>query len=441
MNKTLVAGASAVDITPLDPQFLFGYVHTERISEGVHDPLLSSALFLEDGRKQVLFVANDVIFVSKETARRARQRIHALTGTPEESILISATHTHSGPVTVDYLSSESDPTVPKASPEYLQRLEDGIVAAAEAACQNARPAEVGLGLANGNGLGTNRRDPSGPADPQVPVFLARDARSRELIACMLVVSMHPTVLHEDSRLVSGDFPGMTRKFLQENILGAGCPVLYHTGPAGNQSPRHVTLANTFDEAERLGERLGRAVAQALPGIEYISALDLGSDMRLVDLPRKAFPPLEQAQVMLHEAVEKLERLRKGGASRREVRTAEVDWFGAEETVALSRAQLEGRLKEFARRCMPAEVQVLKVGKWSFVGWPGEVFVEYALEVKRRCPDTFVISLANGELQGYIVTEEAAREGGYEASNGLFAPQAGQILVETTVEIMRNSRRF
>ncbi len=35
------------------------------------------------------------------------------------------------------------------------------------------------------------------------------------IACMLVVSMHPTVLREDSRVVSGDFPGLARQFLQQ----------------------------------------------------------------------------------------------------------------------------------------------------------------------------------------------------------------------------------
>ncbi len=69
-----------------------------------------------------------------------------------------------------------------------------------------------------------------------------------------------------------------------------------------------------------------------------------------------------------------------------------------------------------------------------MGWPGEIFVEYALTVKTQCPDTYIISLANGELQGYIVTEEAAREGGYEASNGLFGPEAGQMLVEATLDL-------
>ena len=50
----------------------------------------------------------------------------------------------------------------------------------------------------------------------------------------------------------------------------------------------------------------------------------------------------------------------------------------------------------------------------------EYFVEYSLIIKKKSPHkTYVISLANGELQGYIVTKEACVEGGYEASNSLF----------------------
>ena len=36
----------------------------------------------------------------------------------------------------------------------------------------------------------------------------------------------------------------------------------------------------------------------------------------------------------------------------------------------------------------------------------------------------------------IVTEEAATEGGYEASNGLFGPEAGRLLVEGAHRLLR-----
>lgn len=61
MQDAWKAGAAAVEITPKESQFLFGYPHVERMSTGVHDPLFSSALYLENGCEQVLFIANDII--------------------------------------------------------------------------------------------------------------------------------------------------------------------------------------------------------------------------------------------------------------------------------------------------------------------------------------------------------------------------------------------
>jgi len=59
----------------------------------------------------------------------------------------------------------------------------------------------------------------------------------------------------------------------------------------------------------------------------------------------------------------------------------------------------------------------------------------ALAVKAEARDTYLISLANGELQGYIATEAAAAEGGYEASNAIYAPAAGWTLVEATLRLL------
>jgi hypothetical protein len=84
--------------------------------------------------------------------------------------------------------------------------------------------------------------------------------------------------------------------------------------------------------------------------------------------------------------------------------------------------------------MPAEIQLMRVGPRKYIGWPGECFVEYSLALRREDPETFIISLANGELQGYIVTEEAAERGTYEAGNALFSWQSGELLVQATKEL-------
>ncbi|MCE5186881.1 MAG: neutral/alkaline non-lysosomal ceramidase N-terminal domain-containing protein [Planctomycetaceae bacterium] len=433
----LKAGAAQVDISPKNSQFLFGYPHVKRYSTGIHDKLWSSALYLSDGKTETLFIANDIIFVSKDSSASARKRIQAKTGIPAQNIMITATHTHSGPITLDYLSNQNDPVVPKTDANYVRLMEDGIVQAALTAYQTAQPATVGLAIANDTGVGTNRRNPEGPADHQVPVLLVKNADTNVNIACMLVCSMHPTVLHEDSTLVSGDFPGMARLYLQKNVLGENCPVLHHTGPSGNQSPRHVTKANTFEEAERLGKILGRAVETKIANLKFKSELPLSAaGVLLNDLPRRTFPSVQQAQDKLDRAIKKLETLRKDNAPRQEIRTAECDWFGAEETLTLSKAAQSGQLQETYKKCLPAEIQVFQIGPWKFVGWQGEIFIEYALRVKHQSPNTFVISIANGEMQGYVVTQEAFDEGGYEASNALFGPEAGAIFVEKTLELLK-----
>ena len=160
---------------------------------------------------------------------------------------------------------------------------------------------------------------------------------------MLVCSMHPTVLHEDSTLISGDFPAMTRQYLQEHVFGRDCPVLYHTGPSGNQSPRHVTRANTFAEAERLGSLLGRSVAKTLSSIALSAMIFTWLCPKTIDLPERTFPTVEQARRRLDQAAKRLETLRQPGADRRQIRTAECDWFGAEFGLQLAEKAATGGL--------------------------------------------------------------------------------------------------
>ncbi len=432
---TLKAGSAVADITPVNSQFLFGYPHVERYSTGVKNPLLSSALFLDNGSKKIMFIANDIIFVDKALSGRVRSKIASVTGMDEQYIMVTATHTHSGPLTVDYLSNIGDPVVPKTDPTYIELLEKGIVEAGISAFENSRPARAGLVIADGSGVGTNRRDPSGPADPEVPVLLVKEKSSEKYIACMLVYSMHPTVLHEDSTLVSGDFPSYTREYLQEKVLGKDCPVLYHTGPEGNQSPRHVTSANTFAEAERLGYMLGKRIEAEIDKAEYFPNLDLDGTRGYINPPLKEPMAVPDAEKHLDKAVKQLDFLRKSGAPSQEVRTAECDWFGAEETLTLAQSADNGLREKYLKNCLPAEVQVFKIGGWYFAAWPGEVFIEYALDIKSKYKNLFVINLANGEFQGYIVTPEAAEEGGYEASNAMFEPETGSMLIAETSRLM------
>jgi hypothetical protein len=201
----------------------------------------------------------------------------------------------------------------------------------------------------------------------------------------------------------------------------------------------MTKANTFAEAQRLGEILGRAIAVAVPSIRYRSDLVVRTRQSFVHLEPRQFPELQTAAEAVERARDRFEHLRRDGAPRTAVRTAECDVFGAEETAELARAAKDGRLAAAVASCQPAEIQLIEIGPWKFVGWPGEFFVEYALAVRDRAPDTFIITLANGELQGYVVTSEAAAKGVYESTNAVFAPSNGPRFVEETLALIGGAK--
>lgn len=437
VQHQLLAGAASRDISPTESAFLFGYPFVKRYSTGVHDPLLASALYLTDGKTPAMFIGCDIVFVTRQITKNVRAAIARQTGMPAENILLSATHTHSGPKVGDYLSNEADPVVPRCDPKYVSFMEQRIIEAGVAAYRAAQPARIGLSVADATGVGTNRHDPKGPADLRVPVMLVKTADGQRTLAAMLICNMHPTVLHEDSTLVSGDFPGMARQYLQQDrLFGKDCVIVYHTGPSGDQSPRHVTRGNTFAEAERLGQVVGKAVEKVVGTIKYRSDLPISVRHTAVDLPVRSFPSIEQAEKELEQIKNRLETLRKNGSPRTEVRTAECDWFGAEETLTLARAADDGRLAEAANTALPAEIQLIRIGPWTFVAWPGEVFIDFALQIMRKHPNTFVLTLANGELQGYLVTQEAVDQRFYEAGNATFkSPQSPMRLVEATEELL------
>ncbi|MCG8311388.1 MAG: neutral/alkaline non-lysosomal ceramidase N-terminal domain-containing protein [Cytophagales bacterium] len=435
----LVAGAHSTNITPGKPVFLYGYPFAERLSTGIHDWLLSTALYISDGTEEVVFVANDIIFISKASVARIRKGIFEKTGVPIKNIMIGATHTHSGPVTVDCLVGAKDKVVPKVDKEYLRIMESKIIDAVCNARKDAAPSELGLAVADGTGMGTNRHNPSGPSDMEIPVLVVRKLYTEECIACILVCSMHPTVLHEDSKLISGDFPAFAREILQKKYFMNECPILYFSGAAGNKSPRHIAKDNTFEEAHRIGGIIAKAIGSEIKRnkLSYSSDLTLSSHRKYIDLPKRCFPSIYEAKMHLRKSMEKLEALKKSSGDHRKLRTAEVDWFGAVESLHLSEMSESKALDAAYETCLPAEIQVIKIGDWSFVSWPGEIFVEYALEVKKKLENVFLITLANGELQGYIVTEEAFRKGFYEASNSIFNYTSGQVLVEETLDLLKN----
>lgn len=436
---TLRAGAAFRDITPENPVALYGYPHGERISTGANDPLLATVIVLKGDAGTTVLGSLDLLMVEPPAARSMRRAVADAASCNEADVLISCTHTHSGPVTSRIIGWAGDDSIPQPDASYLESVERALVAAAREAVGNLTPAELAWASADATGVGGNRLEEGGLTDPDCGVLAVRSAADRKMLALALIYGMHPTVMHEDSKLFSGDFPAYARQYVARELGQSDLPICYHMGPAGNQSPRHFVNGQTFAEAERLGSKLGAAVCKALDSIpedDWEAEPPLGGKIAKVELPRNPIRPLPEAEKLLAEYQANYEKLQAEGAPRAEVRTAECAVFGAEGTVALAQAKESGILDERLQAYNPAEVQMVKIDNVSVIGLPGECFTEYSLEIKHSADHPVqVVSLANGDLQGYIVTPEAAAAGGYEATNSIFAPQSGELMVRAALELV------
>jgi hypothetical protein len=82
----------------------------------------------------------------------------------------------------------------------------------------------------------------------------------------------------------------------------------------------------------------------------------------------------------------------------------------------------------ARLERPIDVTCLEIGPASVLHLPGEPFVEYQLMARKLRPDRFVCVAGYGDGgMGYIPTDAAFLEGGYEPTVALAAPCEKRLL--------------
>src|SRR5690242_1191072 len=95
--QSLQVGTAQVVITPPAGMPMAGYYST-RLLQGVHDDLFAKAMVLASGDQRVAIVACDLIGVPPAVVEEARALIQTATGIPAANVMISATHSHTGPL-------------------------------------------------------------------------------------------------------------------------------------------------------------------------------------------------------------------------------------------------------------------------------------------------------------------------------------------------------
>src|SRR5580765_66089 len=93
----LKVGVAVTDITPPVGWRMSGYFY-ERVSTKIHDPLQGKALVFRQGDEKAALVFCDLNAIPRDLSSRVRTQASRKTGIPERSILLAATHTHTGPL-------------------------------------------------------------------------------------------------------------------------------------------------------------------------------------------------------------------------------------------------------------------------------------------------------------------------------------------------------
>ena len=429
----LRAGASHSDITPPTGTPLEGYIERRGASEGVHDRLFAKAIVLEDSDgTKVAVVSCDLIGVGRWIVDHAREAIRRRTGINSGNVMITATHTHSGPRgVVDFFTGEDVFSEGFFDSKLSETVVEGIVEAVADADKILQDARIAIGTQNVVGLCSNRRSPNGPFDPELAVLEVDSSDGRKLIGCAFNYACHPTVLGPTNLQFSADFPGYAsdtvEQFLRRKLGKDKREVLFLNGASGNISTRFTRREASFEEAERIGRSFGMGIIGAMQSIKKTSPeIVISTTSEMIKLPQRRLPPLDFVRTDLKRSEEMLKKLRTSGASEGQIRVVESMTEGGKALLAAY-----DYAKKFVDREFEVEVQVFKLGEIATLcAVPAELFVEFGLQIKSQVErlTPLIVGYANGYV-GYVLTEEAYREGGYEALSTFLEQDAGTRIVD------------
>jgi hypothetical protein len=424
-------GMSEIVITPKLGSPIPGSVG-DRLASGTKDDLHAKSLVIETEDAVFAIVALDVIDVPRRLVESVRKRVFESTGIPAEHVMVSATHTHTGGPTIQ------TSFVNAVDESYLTWLADKAADAVIIAYSRRSEARIGWGRGREADIAFNRRfrmrdgsvrmnpgignpdivESVGPIDPEV-VVIRIDDESGNPIGVVTNYSCHACVVGGTE--YSADYPGELSRTLK-HVLGPSVVSLFLQGASGD--------INHIDVSSRLATSkpghyaaMGKILAgEAMKVREKTVVAD-----RLNVAIKPGYVPVRfrrPTDTQIAEARQVLQAV-DGGAPVTEVKFAK-------QILELSTREPGGGTE--------AEIQVIALGDLAIVGVPAELFVEFGLEIKRGSPFPYTIvnQLTNGSVSGYVCTQEAYRQGGYETRLRTYSrlqEEAGDLFVEQAMRLL------
>jgi hypothetical protein len=360
-------------------------------------------------------------------------------GLAPEGTILCCTHTHSAPATIELLGCGT------CEQSYWRQVLLAATKAAGEAAGRLRPVRLQIAQAEAPGVSYNRRavlesgrvsmagSPAGPVLRRGPtrdrILLVRLCEERgESLASIVSYAAHACVVCGPN--ISADFPGELRRRLAEKHGG---PFLFLQGACANVNLPFVrmTRPQMLADVDRLMEPLDDVRWSPPSGVERI-----GLARTSVGLPYQALPPREELAVMC-EGMKAIAATGAGPDRQMAVLADVLNVPPGEKPDEAMVKHIAGVLAQWSenlarsydaspRQCDLA-IQALSIGPLALGFVAAEVFAETAQAVEqalaprrpagsRQPPDEPIVETIGyaAPLVGYLPTDEALAEGGYEA---------------------------
>lgn len=425
-GSELLAGVAKRSIVPPFPTHMGGFGDRTQTFDGVHDELFARALTLDDGSTQVIVVGSDLMAIDVDLVRLSRAAIEEKTGVPAENIMISCTHNHSAP------SYYQNVRAGEAHPPLEGFLVEQFTAAAVEAFEKRAPAEVGYRAGAISDATSNRQQGNTEViDPTVGVIRVEEKEGRDIVGVLYNFTGHPVILGSRNLKLSAEYPGAASRAVEKALGGVA---IFLQGACGD-----ITVRRSGDpllEVERLGRLVAGEVVKTAEHIRPSDDISIAVDATTLNFEVLTAPPKDESQAAMRRIEDRLARLERNDDANGELKRA------LEQELRMHRTfvrRAEATSPMFAAESYDAEVQVMTIGDTAIVAMPGEIFVEYALELRQRVRQLFDNNLifagyANGYV-GYVVTPRAVATGGYEASVARVEPGAGRQMTEAAMDLL------
>ena len=390
----ILAGFATSDITPPLNLEMAGFGPAlDRRATSIHDPLMAHAMVLAVNGERVAVVDCDVVGVNLELTRKVRMLVEAGTGIPGQHLLLSATHTHSGPGIPRWADWGA------RDEEYLSGLPQRIAQAVIAASKNLQPTALYYGEVAVEGIGENREYENGPVDKTLRVLECK--HGDKVLGFIVNYSVHNVIFSELMHSYTADLTGVgVAKALKDYPGAVG---IFLQGSCGdiNPKPAHEINNASPEKCEQLLERLSdlfaNCVRQALKAAQPMEVKQLAMETRPLILPEV---PTDRALVLRQMLL--AQQLLESDSGTNPGQALPLD---AQRWLRYSRDSAKGVLARFDR--MPLDVkdteaQALRIQDLLILADPGETFITFANQTQEMLPGwkVWVAGYAN-DYVGYI----------------------------------------